>query len=636
MSKKEERVENKQIIYVAESSKVISKLISSKLAEQGYEVECFVNGMEILRRLTEASPNLIIADKVLPLVDGIELCKIVKDGSDRNYIPFILISAEDEVLDFWLKSTSADKAMPVSPENLDFLLDEVKRLLEFSYIEAEEFLEQVEELEEEELLEESEASEVAGTALDVNQYSVSPEDKILLWTLKAMDKSEFNFNMMNVQMSLYNYAQNMNMLVEKIMQRLYEICAYDACTLIVKSAVPRAYRNSPNEEFWEICRNDFEKYIRDKNEIHYDIRFIHNRNEEDKNVKLCSYRSFELKSGFALIGTLHIASRKKKIFSYRVLSTLDFFAKNLGYVLQESLQYENIVHSEFQLRAAFSKFVPSEVIKDILTSKKVQKEQTANNEKRKVVILMCDIRSFTTISEINQPEVVVSFLNRYFTQMVDIVTKYGGTVDKFVGDAIMVLFGAPVSYNDNAQRAVNAAIEMYERLDEVPLDQLRFPEGIKLDIGIGLHYGDVIVGNIGSKDKTNYTVIGDAVNLSSRLEGLTKLYGAKVIISGAVQEEVSEETNVLLLDTVKVKGKTQGVKIYRADSKPLPKDYAVAYEKGLKLYTEGAWNLATPYFETAHKILPQDKAAKLMLERCAEFEKNKPENWDGAIALTSK
>ena len=636
MSKKQERVENKKVIYVAESSKVISKLICKMLTDAGYEVESFVNGQEILRKITESWPDLIIADKVLPLIDGIELCKIIKDGSDRNYVPFILISAEDEVLDFWLKSTSADKAIPVSPENLDFLLDEVKRLLEFSYIEAEEFLEQVEELEEELLEEEGEGADKADGALEVSQFTASPEEKMMLWTLKAMDKSEFNFNMMNVQMSLYNYAQNMNMLVEKIMQRLNEICAYDACTLIVKSAVPRAYRNSPNEEFWEICRNDFEKFLRDKNEIHYDMRFIHNRNEEDQNSKLCSYRSFELKSGFSLIGTLHIASRKKKIFSYRVLSTLDFFARNLGPVLQESLQYENIVHSEFQLRTAFSKFVPSEVIKDILTSKKVQKEQAGNNEKRKVVILMCDIRSFTTISEINQPEVVVSFLNRYFTQMVDIVSKYGGTVDKFVGDAIMVLFGAPVSYNDNAQRAVNAAIEMYERLDEVPLDQLKFPEGIKLDIGVGLHYGDVIVGNIGSKDKTNYTVIGDAVNLASRLEGLTKLYGAKVIISGAVQEEVSEETNVLLLDTVKVKGKTQGVKIYRADSKPLPKDYAEAYEKGLKLYTEGAWNLATPYFETAHSILPQDKAAKLMLDRCAEFEKNKPENWDGAIALTSK
>ena len=220
--------------------------------------------------------------------------------------------------------------------------------------------------------------------------------------------------------------------------------------------------------------------------------------------------------------------------------------------------------------------------------------------------------------------------------MVEIVTKYGGTVDKFIGDAIMVLFGAPVSYNDNAQRAVNAAIEMYERLEEVPLGQLKFPEGIDFDIGIGLHYGDVIVGNIGSKDKTNYTVIGDAVNLASRLEGLTKLYGAKVIISEAVEEEISKDTNTLLLDTVKVKGKTTGVRIYRAESKPLPAEYSGAYEKGFKLYSEGAWNLAKPYFRQALEILPEDKAAKLMLERCIEFEKTKPKDWDGAIALTSK
>jgi class 3 adenylate cyclase len=220
--------------------------------------------------------------------------------------------------------------------------------------------------------------------------------------------------------------------------------------------------------------------------------------------------------------------------------------------------------------------------------------------------------------------------------MVEIIKKYGGTIDKFIGDAIMVLFGAPISYNDNAQRAVDTALEMYSKLSEIPCSDLKFPEGMKFDIGIGIHLGDVIVGNIGSKDKTNYTVIGDAVNLASRLEGLTKLYGSKIVISESVAEKLNKATNATLLDSVKVKGKKEDVRVYSVTEKPMDSDFVKNYEKGLDLYRKGAFDLAISYFKKAIKILPQDKAANLMLERCTQFKENPPENWDGAIALTSK
>jgi len=249
---------------------------------------------------------------------------------------------------------------------------------------------------------------------------------------------------------------------------------------------------------------------------------------------------------------------------------------------------------------------------------------------------MSDIRNFTSISEVNTPEDVVNFLNTYFTAMVNIVKKYGGTVDKFMGDAVMVLFGAPISYMDNAKRAVCAAMEMYSQLKQIQYEQLKFPEGMKLDIGIGIHYGDVIVGSIGSEDKTDYTVIGDTVNLASRLESLTKLYGAKILISQTVKNELDSSFNFMLLDSVKVMGKKESVQIYRVDEKALPEEYTQIYEKGFKAYSEGTFSLAVPYFEKALELMPEDKASKIMLGRCAEFVVKKPENWDGAIALTSK
>ncbi len=619
----------KPLIYLAEPSRILSKIICSELEKLDYEVECFQDGYSLLKKVAGKSPALIISDNSLAGINGIELCKILKSGSSKYSIPFILISADDSVLDFWMSEVEANRVVLVNNQNIDYLIQTAKELMDSAYVEVNAFFEDSEEDEKSKEVEEA--------------AEKSEEETIVSWIVNAMSKSDFFFNISKNVIKLYSSVNDINSLVEQIFRLIYSACSFDGIILILDSQPAKVFISgteffevSVGDEFWNICKVEYEHQAKKNHTITYEEKYYENiLLSQPERSKYESYRAFTIKDKETFVGTLHLASTKRKIFNYKVQSSIEFILPSLANILQEAVHRSELTKQEFKLRTAFSKFVPAEVINDFLLSTENQELQN-KNEKRNVVILMSDIRNFTTISEVNKPETVVNFLNTYFTNRVDIVKKYGGTVDKFIGDAIMVLFGAPISYNDNAKRAVQAALEMYEQLEKIPCEQLKLPDGIKLDIGIGIHYGDVIVGQIGSADKTNYTVIGDTVNLASRLEGLTKLYGAKVIISQAVRDELDDSMNVLLLDSVKVKGKKESVLIYRVDAKPLPKEFIQAYEKGLKSYTEGAFSLAIPYFEEALKAIPQDKAAKLMLDRCNEFAENKPENWDGAIALTSK
>ena len=650
MSKKEKQVVGQPLIYVAVPSKILSKMIKLEFEKLGYETKFFTDGYSVLKETVKKSPSLIIAEKELPKINGFELCRILKNGSPVNTVPLILLSVDDKIFDFWNSAREANRVVLVQDNNIDVLLDAAKELVDCNYVEAKSFFTN-EDVTSEFLADDnggagvgSEEGEAGDGSEDGDDVPAASEDEILTsWIVNAMSSSDFFLNMSNNVIQLYSSVKEIDFLVEQIFRMIYSACAFDAAALVLDSQPAKVFVTGTEyfdcdvgDEFWNICKVEYEQQANKNHSITYDEKVIENilLNKPSKE-RFEAYRSFTLRSGRDFIGTLHIASTRKRLFNYKIQSSIEYISPALANILQESIMHFELTQHESRLRTAFSKFVPEEVISDFLSSGENQ-EFKNQNEKRNVVILMCDIRSFTTISEVNKPEDVVNFLNTYFTHMVNIVKKYGGTVDKFIGDAVMVLFGAPISYNDNAKRAVLAAIEMYSQLDKIPCSQLKFPEGIKLDIGVGIHYGDVIVGQIGSADKTNYTVIGDAVNLTSRLEGLTKLYGAKVVISQAVRDELDDSLNVLLLDSVKVKGKKEAVFIYRVDEKPLPPDFTDAYEKGFKSYNEGAFTLAIPYFETAVNILPEDKAARLMLERCEEFSVNKPENWDGAIALTSK
>ncbi|HDQ13543.1 MAG TPA: adenylate/guanylate cyclase domain-containing protein, partial [Sediminispirochaeta sp.] len=290
--------------------------------------------------------------------------------------------------------------------------------------------------------------------------------------------------------------------------------------------------------------------------------------------------------------------------------------------------------NEHKVRSIFQKYVPKDVIDTIF----MNPEKMLVGDNRVVAILFSDIRSFTTISEGFMPDELVLSLNKYFEFMVDIIMRRGGVIDKYIGDAIMAFFGAPVKHEDDAYQAVMAALEMQEALKTFNAEQQRIgkPQFIT---GVGINYGVVTVGNIGSEKKMDYTIIGDMVNLGSRLEGLTKPYHQNIIFSESVYRKVKDQVKCRLVDKVVVKGKTKGENIYTAEKQlSLRQKKAWAYHHmGLRHYYARRFQNALRYFKAVNKLLPEDYLAQMYSQRCQRYiEDPPPADWVGIEVLTSK
>jgi adenylate cyclase len=211
-----------------------------------------------------------------------------------------------------------------------------------------------------------------------------------------------------------------------------------------------------------------------------------------------------------------------------------------------------------KMKRLFGQFVSKDVYEQLVANPELAR---LGGQRRQMTVLFSDIRGFTTVSELGQPEEIVAILNEYFTSMVEIVFAHKGTLDKFVGDMVMALFGAPLEDPHHAQHAVDAALAMSRELNRLN-EKWRNEGRPVLDIGIGISTGPMIAGNIGSEAIMSYTVIGDAVNLGSRLESLNKQYGTRIIISEATREALPDRYAFRSLGEVVVKGKTKPVTIY--------------------------------------------------------------------------
>ena len=597
---------NKKIL-ILEPSSTTQSLITDKLKKTEYIPVFETNGIKFLVSMYNSMPQAVLINARCVSPKSGELVRLIKTVEKFNKIPVGIYSTGDYYFEeHFMINTGTDLFIHLVSDNL---AGKIGAMMQTSHDES---------------IRKPMSSDVVKSGIA---------------------RSEFTF-LQNIE--------DYDLLAENFLNLLTEFCEIPAVSLYVNSEdgtdcfvlCSENFTEVEREEFLKVCLTDFEQVFPDTNVINAVPKMCASKNPIEKyhtgDIPLSAFQSRKIMdSKGEPVGMVNMV--REGAFTTHQIDLFNFAVDLFSLILENALSLKSKLKFEHNVRKAFSRFVPESIIDDLVKGTELS-DKLGVGEKRNLAILFCDIRSFTNISELNKPETIVAFLNRYFTTMCTIIKKHGGTVDKFIGDAIMALFGAPVSFEDNANRAVAAACEMREALDSVSLDDLILPEGMKFNFGIGIHYGDVIVGSIGSSEKTDYSVIGDNVNLASRMEGLTKTYGSMILVSGAVKENISHtvqnKNNFVFryLDDVKVKGKENIVQIYAVDKnqEEFSAKYRDSYTKGFEQYKIGAWELAVDYFQKALDEVPDDKAAKLMLERSLAFRENPPQNWDGAITYHTK
>jgi adenylate cyclase len=290
-----------------------------------------------------------------------------------------------------------------------------------------------------------------------------------------------------------------------------------------------------------------------------------------------------------------------------------------------------------RVKAAFQNYVAPEVVNSMLQHPERLK---LGGEKREMTVLFSDIRGFTTLSEQMEPEVLVGLLHSYLNPMTETVFKHSGTMDKYIGDAIMAIYGAPLVLPDHADRACETALEMIATLMQL-WDGWRVKGLPELRIGIGLNSGMMTVGNMGSERLFDYTVIGDNVNLASRLEGLNKYYGTAILITEATQKLLRNSYILREIDRVRVKGKKAPVSIFelRGHGQPQGQEAELlqTFQAGLAVFRQGQLESAKTYFSDCLQLSSTDGPSKLLLSRIQTLSQQPlPPDWDGTTTLTEK
>ncbi|MBI4462864.1 MAG: adenylate/guanylate cyclase domain-containing protein [Acidobacteria bacterium] len=342
----------------------------------------------------------------------------------------------------------------------------------------------------------------------------------------------------------------------------------------------------------------------------------------------------------ALVLGAHLASTYMALVRFNVwlsavIPALVVFANWGGITAYRALFEER---EKRKVRSAFEQYVAPGVIRELL---KDPTRLRLGGEERELTVLFADIRGFTDLFEQLSALELTRFLNAYTDEMTEIIFRHWGTLDKFEGDAIMAFWGAPYQQDDHARRACAAALEMVRRVDELHA-RWRAEGKPAINIGLGLSTGRVVVGNMGSRKRFNYTVLGDAVNLAARLEGVNKEYATRILVSETTYRAAQDALFVFReLDWIRVKGRREPVVIYEllddhADGQRWA-DLVDLFRRGLTAYRTRHWDAAQEFFQQVLEKYAEDGPAQLFLRRCQQFIQQEPNpDWDGVYVMKTK
>jgi len=630
--------DDKKRILILEDSDIFADMVLSAFSEKPYILERAVNGFEGIKKVYSFMPHLIITDIEMPLFKGYQVTRLLKSRKNTKVIPVIMFTSLDETKDkFWGNQAGADLYIEKSPDNLHPLIVA--------------------------------ADSILAAPLDIDFNAIEREAKkindssIIEIVNNLLDNKLFQTTVIGLLNDLSSKVHSMETVAKGVFDLLHTVCEAEIATLIIKGNNRLIYLYTANyseftneivSSFTEICVSDFHNHFPDYKHASKTPKSFFHEGENEK--KIISYISVILTTAGENFASLHIANTINDYFSPLIMENINVFASSASPVISNALNIHEMAALQNNTRTAFARYVPADVMDEIIndTRKKAQ-----ISENRNISILFSDIRNFTNISEHSDAQSVVEFLNSYFSQMGSEIISENGHIDKFIGDAIMAVFGAFQTIDNSPASAIRAAVKMLSALELINALPSSL-SGDNIEMGIGINCGECIMGNIGFKNKMDFTVIGDTVNIASRLEGLTKVYRHPIIVSEAVYEATKDNFLLRKLDSVRVKGKTKPLGIYAvysgfhgAEGKRLRsgettdtvsvssllinRDTLSNYNKGLQVFYMREWKLAQEYFSKALEYDNNDYLSKLYLDRSKDFEKNPPpDDWDGVVIYLRK
>jgi class 3 adenylate cyclase/DNA-binding response OmpR family regulator len=623
---------DKRRVLIFEESDIFANLLLEFLNGEVYETQRAKNGLEGIKLVYSFLPELIITAVEMPLLKGYQSARFLKSRPAVGEIPIIMFTNLGETRDkFWGEQAGADVYIEKSPENFGELSAQIQRLL-------------------------SENRAIDFEAVKKEGEKVT--DNSLIETVNnILDNKLFQATLIGMLAELSSKVSSLEETVKGVFALLRNACKADMCSIMIKDADDAlvvynannlGYTEAIAEDFKAITIADFNTRFSDYKVDSKEVYDFFPAGEINERIE--SYILIPLVNSGDEFATVHIGTSVKEYFSPLILENLNVFLSAASPIVANALRLKQMEALQKKTKAAFARYVPIDVMDEII---KKSSSPSSQSESRVISILFSDIRNFTKISENTQARELVDFLNAYFSIMGNEIIAEGGNIDKFIGDAIMAIFGAPKTLENSAASAIRAALRMAKALAKVDTSSITLPEA-GFGAGIGINCGECVVGNIGFQNKMDYTVIGDSVNLASRLEGVTKYYHQYIIVSEYAYTAAKDDFIFRKTDSVRVKGKDQPVGLYTVyaayrgeEDEQTPASIVIGrealdqYNKGLKLYAMREFETAKQYFNSTlsleKKAGMDDDLASMYLSRIEEFQVNPPPpDWDATITMTEK